>query len=186
MVAKELDKGMAAYNIVRALIGLASQQSGTPPRGYSFTKVRRIVETFAPALANPPSTGRKAYLRSNDEIHSTGQTPTVSTQRRSLSQGSVEDDRYLPRGTGARAASARGRLENLRSSASICWWRWSVPRHSPLHDRHIPQVPVQLIVIEPEPHHEPVGDLEAPVPHRDLHDAPRVSIQKRADVERVR
>lgn len=52
MVAKEIEMGIAAYNLVRAMIGAASEQSGIPPRGYSFTKVRRIVETFGPALAD--------------------------------------------------------------------------------------------------------------------------------------
>ena len=55
MVAKEIDMAIAAYNLVRAMIALASEQSGIPPRGYSFTKVRRIVETFAPALADAPN-----------------------------------------------------------------------------------------------------------------------------------
>ena len=55
MVAKEIDMGMVAYNLVRALIGFASEQSGVPPRGYSFTKVRLILQTFAPALANAPN-----------------------------------------------------------------------------------------------------------------------------------
>jgi hypothetical protein len=54
MVAKEIDMGITAYNLVRALMGVASQQSGIPPRGYSFTKVRRILEVFGPALANAP------------------------------------------------------------------------------------------------------------------------------------
>lgn len=54
MVAKEIDMGMAAYNLVRAVTCLASQQSGTPPRGYGFTKVRRIVQTFAPLVAAAP------------------------------------------------------------------------------------------------------------------------------------
>jgi hypothetical protein len=51
MVAKEIDMGIAAYNLVRAVTCLASQQSGIPPRGYGFTRVRRIVETFAPLAA---------------------------------------------------------------------------------------------------------------------------------------
>ena len=55
MVAKEIDMGIAAYNLVRALIASASEQSGIPPRGYSFTKVRKIVEIFARALANAPN-----------------------------------------------------------------------------------------------------------------------------------
>jgi putative transposase len=54
MVAKEIDMGITAYNLVRAMIVLASQHSGIPPRGFSFTKVRRIVQGFAPALANAP------------------------------------------------------------------------------------------------------------------------------------
>lgn len=55
MVAKEIDMGITAYNLVRGLIAIAAQESGIPPRGYSFTKVRRIVETFVPALANAPN-----------------------------------------------------------------------------------------------------------------------------------
>lgn len=54
MVAKEIEMGICAYNLVRALIGLASQQSGIPPRGYRFTKVRRILQVLGPALANAP------------------------------------------------------------------------------------------------------------------------------------
>jgi hypothetical protein len=54
MVAKEIHMGMVAYNLVRALIALASRQSGTPPRGYRFTKVRLILQAFGPALANAP------------------------------------------------------------------------------------------------------------------------------------
>lgn len=54
MVAKEIQMGITAYNLVRALIAVASQQSGIPPRGYSFTKVRRILQVFGPALANAP------------------------------------------------------------------------------------------------------------------------------------
>jgi hypothetical protein len=54
MVAKEIDMGITAYNLVRALIGVAAQQSEVPPRRYSFSKVRRILEVFGPALANAP------------------------------------------------------------------------------------------------------------------------------------
>jgi hypothetical protein len=55
MVAKEIEMGMAAYNLVRSVICLAAQQSGTLPRGYSFTKVRRILEAFGPALGRAQS-----------------------------------------------------------------------------------------------------------------------------------
>jgi hypothetical protein len=54
MVAKELDLAMAAYNLVRAVMYLTAQKTGLPPRAYSFTRVRRIVETFAPLLAAAP------------------------------------------------------------------------------------------------------------------------------------
>jgi len=55
MVAREIDMGIAAYNLVRAMVGIASEQSGLPPRGYSFTKVRRIMEIFGPDLAHAPN-----------------------------------------------------------------------------------------------------------------------------------
>jgi hypothetical protein len=51
MAAKDIEMSIAAYNLVRALICLASQQSGIPPRGYSFTRVQRIVRAFTPRLA---------------------------------------------------------------------------------------------------------------------------------------
>jgi Transposase DDE domain len=51
MAAKDIEMSIAAYNLVRALICLASEQSGIAPRGYSFTKVQRIVQVFTPKLA---------------------------------------------------------------------------------------------------------------------------------------
>lgn len=51
MVAKELDLAMAAYNLVRAIVYLAAQKTGLPPRAFSFTRVRNIVQAFAPKLA---------------------------------------------------------------------------------------------------------------------------------------
>lgn len=63
MVAKEIDAGIAAYNLVRAVTCLASEQSGIPPRGYSFTRVRRIVETFTPLIvsAADPTQAQRAF-----------------------------------------------------------------------------------------------------------------------------
>jgi putative transposase len=55
MVAKEIEMAVTAYNLVRAFIACAAEQSGIPPRGYSFTKVRSIVQTFAPLLAQAPN-----------------------------------------------------------------------------------------------------------------------------------
>jgi putative transposase len=51
MVAKEIEMAMAAYNLVRAMMCQASEQSGTPPRGYSFAQVQRIAQKFGPVLA---------------------------------------------------------------------------------------------------------------------------------------
>ena len=50
MVAKELNLAMAAYNLVRAVTCLASQQTGVPPRGYSFTRVRNVINAFTPLI----------------------------------------------------------------------------------------------------------------------------------------
>lgn len=63
MVAKEIDAGIAAYNLVRAVTCLASEQSGIPPRGYSFTRVRRIVQTFTPLVvaASDPQQSRRTF-----------------------------------------------------------------------------------------------------------------------------
>jgi hypothetical protein len=52
MAAREIEMGIAAYNLVRAVICLAAQQSGLPPRNYSFTRAARIVQSFAPKIAN--------------------------------------------------------------------------------------------------------------------------------------
>ncbi len=54
MAAKEIEMSIAAYNLVRAAICLAAQQSGCSPRDYGFTKARRIVQLFAPQLAVAP------------------------------------------------------------------------------------------------------------------------------------
>lgn len=66
MVAKEIEMGIVAYNLVRAVIVLASEHSGIAPRRYSFTKVRRILQTFAPALAEAPN--KKAAKQIFDQI----------------------------------------------------------------------------------------------------------------------
>jgi hypothetical protein len=51
MVDKELNLAMAAYNLIRAVTCLAAERSGLPPRGFSFTRVRRIIEAFTPLVA---------------------------------------------------------------------------------------------------------------------------------------
>ena len=51
MAEKEIEMSIAAYNLVRAVICLASKQSGIPPRNYGFTKARRIVQMFTTKIA---------------------------------------------------------------------------------------------------------------------------------------
>lgn len=55
MVAKEIEMGIAAYNLVRAVIAVAAEQRGVPPRNYGFTRAMRIVQSFAPKIANASS-----------------------------------------------------------------------------------------------------------------------------------
>jgi hypothetical protein len=63
MVAKELDLAMAAYNLVRAITCLAAERTGIPPRGYSFTQVRNVIEAFTPLVANAkdPQEGKRYF-----------------------------------------------------------------------------------------------------------------------------
>lgn len=51
MVAKELIMGMFAYNLVRMVTFLAAQTTGLPPRAFSFTQVRNVINAFAPLIA---------------------------------------------------------------------------------------------------------------------------------------
>ena len=51
MVAKEIDVAMIAYNLVRAVTCLVAQKAGLKPRQYSFTRVRNIINAYAPLIA---------------------------------------------------------------------------------------------------------------------------------------
>ena len=51
MVAKEIDVAMLAYNLVRAVTGVAAQKAGLKPRQFSFTRVRNVINAFAPLIA---------------------------------------------------------------------------------------------------------------------------------------
>jgi putative transposase len=51
MVAKEIDVAMLAYNLVRAVTGVAAQKAGLNPRQFSFTRVRNVINAFAPLIA---------------------------------------------------------------------------------------------------------------------------------------
>jgi hypothetical protein len=52
MVAKELNLAMFAYNLVRAVTYLAAQKVDVPPRRFSFTRVRNVINAFGPEIAN--------------------------------------------------------------------------------------------------------------------------------------
>ena len=51
----ELNMAMAAYNLVRAITYIAAERAGIPPRGYSFTRIRNVIEAFTPLVANAKS-----------------------------------------------------------------------------------------------------------------------------------
>jgi putative transposase len=65
MAAKEIEMATSAYNLVRAVICLAAQQSGLPPRKYGFTRAARIVQSFAPKIASAatPAEARQHFDR---------------------------------------------------------------------------------------------------------------------------
>jgi hypothetical protein len=51
MVAKEIDVATLAYNLVRAVTCVAAQKAGLEPRQFSFTRVRHVINAFAPLIA---------------------------------------------------------------------------------------------------------------------------------------
>ena len=51
MLAKEIDVAMIAYNLVRAVTCVAAQKAGLQPRQFSFTRVRNVINAFAPKIA---------------------------------------------------------------------------------------------------------------------------------------
>jgi hypothetical protein len=50
MVSKEIDLAMMAYNLVRAVIGVAAQKAGLKPRQFSFTRVLHVINAFTPMI----------------------------------------------------------------------------------------------------------------------------------------
>jgi hypothetical protein len=51
MVAKEIHLGLLTYNLVRAVTYVVAQKTGREPRSFSFTRVRHVLQAFAPLLA---------------------------------------------------------------------------------------------------------------------------------------
>ena len=65
MAAKEIEMAIAAYNLVRAVICRAAQESGLQPRDYSFSRASRIVQSFAPTIgsASSPAEAKRHWDR---------------------------------------------------------------------------------------------------------------------------
>lgn len=81
MVAKEITLGIVAYNLVRAITCLAAERSGIPPRGYSFTRVRRAIEAFLPLIANA-KTEQEARRHFDLLMHCVGQAKLPKRQKK--------------------------------------------------------------------------------------------------------
>ena len=81
MVAKEIDLGMAAYNLVRGVAYLAAQKAGIPPRRYSFTRVRNVINTFLPLIATAKGE-REAEKLLDDMMYYVGQAKLPSQKKR--------------------------------------------------------------------------------------------------------
>lgn len=81
MVAKELNLAMAAYNLIRAVICVAAERAGIPPRGYSFTRVRHVVEVFTPLVANA-KTPQEAQRYFDQMIYYVGQAKLPKRNRK--------------------------------------------------------------------------------------------------------
>jgi hypothetical protein len=83
MVAKELNMAMAAYNLVRAITYIAAERAGLPPRAYSFTRVRAVMETFTPLIANAAST-TEAQRYCDQMMYYVGQAKLPKRKKRRL------------------------------------------------------------------------------------------------------
>ena len=81
MVAKELNLAMAAYNLVRAITCVEAERAGLPPRGYSFKRIRNIVEAFTPLVATA-KTPREAQRYFDQMMYYVGQAKLPNRKRK--------------------------------------------------------------------------------------------------------
>lgn len=51
MVAKEIDAALLAYNLMRAVMYMAARKAQLKPRNFSFSRTRRVINTFLPLIA---------------------------------------------------------------------------------------------------------------------------------------
>ena len=97
MLAKEIEMAMATYNLVRAVTCQASEQSGIPPRGYSFTQVQRIVQKFGPVLAaaKNPSEAKRTFDQMMHYVQQ-AKLPARKHKRRSYPREVWQRGAYFP------------------------------------------------------------------------------------------
>ena len=81
MVAKELDLATVTYNLVRAVTCVAAQKAGLPPRAYGFTRVRNVIQAFAPLIAAAPSP-KQAQDFFDQMMHYVGQAKLPKRNRK--------------------------------------------------------------------------------------------------------
>ena len=72
---------LAAYNLVRGVAYLAAQKAGIPPRRYSFTRVRNVINTFLPLIATAKGE-REAEKLLDDMMYYVGQAKLPSQKKR--------------------------------------------------------------------------------------------------------
>lgn len=97
MVAKEINLGLLAYNLVRAIICLAAQKEGVEPRKFSFTRVRNVIQAFTPrihACRDP----RQAQKLIEDMLYYVGQAqlPKRKNKRKSYSRKKWPEPKSYP------------------------------------------------------------------------------------------
>jgi len=82
MVEKELLLGIAAYNLVRAVMCLAARRAGLTPRQLSFSFVQTVVKAALPSLASAP-TEAEYQRRMEKMLHcaAQGKLPNRSQRR---------------------------------------------------------------------------------------------------------
>jgi putative transposase len=84
MVAKEIDVAMMAYNLVRAVICVAAQKADLPPRSFSFSRVRNVINAFAPLIASAGDP-QKAQAQFDKMMYYVGQAQLPRRHRKRLS-----------------------------------------------------------------------------------------------------
>ena len=96
-VAKEINLGLLAYNLVRAVMYVAAQKAGVEPRSLSFTRVRNVIQAFTPrihACRDP----RQAQKLIEDMLYYVGQArlPKRKTKRKSYSRVKWPEPKSYP------------------------------------------------------------------------------------------